>query len=1024
MNQAARFRIVETTVIGVLTMLVCLCAVLAPVLQRAIVQSTLNTALTEGSARQTGVVITVVPPDTGYAVTDPKTLAPLVPAMSRPLFGPPVGQASLAVVLAPYLPSSPTTTLLYRDQVCHHIRIVSGTCSMTAGDVMVSASDAARRHWAVGTRLSVREEKSARSAYIGASFRVAGTYVQVPGSYWFDTTLSSGADQASSPVADALLTGYGTLVVGGLTAAGDQQTWRTTESELDLPIRHGQVGTTEFLRRAAALPPFLAVPSPGGAGQTDLPQITASSSLGDIASDLTIARSQSRLAVPLLMAQLVFVLLCVLWLVLVALTEQRRPELAVMRLRGHSPGSSRRLLTAETLPTVAVAAGAGAVLSLPVSYALRHWWLLHDPGFSARPVDLLCFLAAAGVVALLVVAAVLRPSRQPIAALLRAIPARASGLVLGTVEAMLVAVGLTAYVALATGQVTGPVALVIPSALAAALGVVMARLVPVVMGGLGRSRLRRGRVTAGVGMIEAARRPTARWLIPLTALATASLVFGITASSIGRRNQAIAGGVDNGAPAVAVVGTQDGPALRRAVAVANAAGVDATPVVRVPATDPARPDTVAVVPDQYRRIADLVARDRSSAAWSDLPVTGSTPVGITGRSLTARADIADIVHGTAGGSYELGLRVLAADGSRVDASVATFALGRASTQQVSTYVPCGDGCHVLSLIVKPFGTGSGSRGTVTLHDLRVDGKPVTLGSGDLWKQTQPAPAELAMTPTADGMRLAVVDAGLDELDLQAASAYLDPPALLTPDAAATASGGVVEGTGLDGLPLPMRSVGRVAAVPAQQGPAVVVSLDALLAGAMRIGGNAVAGVYLARDDPRQLEKLATVLRADGITIQYVSHAKDLTRAYEHSAAAWSLRLAVWTALTALLLALLGLVVLVANSWRGRSWDLAALRMSGLTDRAVRSVAIRELVPLAVLGALVGGTAGVWGGLTAIRTLPLFTHPPAAGVVDLSLDWRVTAVTVALSVLVIGGGAVVMALWTARRSTLVRLREPA
>ncbi|CCH77869.1 conserved membrane hypothetical protein [Nostocoides japonicum T1-X7] len=1015
---AARYRAVETTVIGTLTALVCACVVLTPVLQRAIVQSVLDTAVAERGPRDTGVVVTSIPPEGASSpVVDPATLATGIPAPSRALLGAGIGSVSVDIALAPRRLSSPKGELTWRDGMCQHVRFATGTCPSREDEVAVSTDEARRRGWAVGSRIGVYEQASG----LAATLTVTGTYAQEPDRYWFGTPLSSAAGESSDPVFDTMLTPRATVLVGGRSSAGRVTPWAAPWSELDLPVRTGEIRPEQLVSGADHLEEFLRSPNPG-AGVVGAPQVTASSGLTDLASDIVIQQGQTRRAVPLLLAQLVAVLLVVLWLVLVALTEQRRPELALARLRGRSPRNSRRVLLSETVPTVGLGAVGGAVLALLVSYAARHWWLDHSPGFSVAWVDAVCLVGAALSCLALAGLSVLRPSRQPIAALLRSVPARTSGFVLGTVEGMLVAVGLAAYLALLTGQVTGPVALAVPAALAAALGIVGARLAAPVLGAVARRATSQGRPATVVGATEAARRPTARWLVPLVALATASVVFGATATAIGHRNQSIAGLVDNGAPLAAVTNATSGQALREAVTAARGKGVDATAVVQIPGSQATSPTTVAVVPDEFRTIASLVPGDRSADLWSRIAGSGVRPVALSGRSLTGRVEVLSAASAPSGATYEVALRLLSADGSRNDVPVATLPLRQGTTAEVGTYLPCGDGCRVIAIVVTPSGTGQGARARVRLDGLRVDGRPLTLGTSSSWRSSVPDPARAVLTVGPGALVLDVADAGLDTLVVDSAASADDPAALATPRASAGA-GTTLDGTGLDGQPQAMQEVGGLEAVPGAPPDSVVTSLDVLLVTNTRLEGNDRALVYLARDEPAQLDGLRRALRAQGIAVTQVDRAAELARSYERSAAAWTLRLARWTAVLALLAALLGMVVLVANSWRSRSRDLAALRMSGLTERAVRGAALRELVPLAAAGVVVGVVAGSVGGLSAVATLPLFTHPPTTAVVDLGPAWGVTILAGLVSLAVVVAGAVVMALWTVRRSVLARLRDP-
>jgi hypothetical protein len=76
---------------------------------------------------------------------------------------------------------------------------------------------------------------------------------------------------------------------------------------------------------------------------------TVYSGLPRLAASVGAEREQSRATIPLLMLQLGLLAVVVLWLVLAAATEQRRPEVALALLRGRGRAGARKLLR-ELLP--------------------------------------------------------------------------------------------------------------------------------------------------------------------------------------------------------------------------------------------------------------------------------------------------------------------------------------------------------------------------------------------------------------------------------------------------------------------------------------------------------------------------------------------------------------------------------------------------------------------------------------------------------------------------------------------------
>lgn len=1023
MNAAARYRRTEALVVAGLTALICAAAILGPTLQRAIEQSVLNTVLVSEHPPEAGLVVTASSADPlGLPPPDPKTIDGLVPARVRSLLTAPVEQVGVTVTLVGRQRPAPSGRLLFRDGMCRHVRVVAGRCPTAAGEALVSASDATARGWSPGSSFALFDTGSK----VDVPMTVVGSYVQVPGPYWSGTVLSSGGAQSKDPVLDTVLTPRATIAQG-VRAADGTTVQLQTDTVLTYGVRPGEVRVSDFLSRIAELPGFLTDPRgllvPGQQVSDPLRVYSAYSGLVDIAGDLSIARHQSTVTVSVVIGQLVFLLLCVLWLVLVALSEQRRPEIAVARLRGRSPGLTRRLLLAETLPVLALGAAGGVVLAAAGSYAARHVWLGGSPGFSVAPADGWALAGAVLLVLVLASVSVLRPSRQPIASLLRAVPARARGAAVGTVEGVVVAIGATAYVAVLTGQVSGPVALAVPALLAASLGIVAAKVVAPVFAVLGRRAMTRGRAVATVAHLEASRRPTARWLLPITGLATASLVFGVNAAAVGQRNQALAGRLDTGAAVVATVGATDARTLVDAVRLADPTGRAASPVISVAPQLSSAPTTVAVLATSFRQVASIAAQDRDLPGWAALSMSAPPLARLSGRTFTGTVATRD-VHGP-GAAYDLGLELLTADGSQVRVTLGSLSLDRATSRSFSVYVPCGGGCQLQAVDVMASSAATDLRATVRLSGLAVDGRPADFGSAATWSPDAVQPARFGVV-MADPhtMQLTIANAGSSPFALRAAALGGATAALVTPAALAAANQGRVLATDMADHNLPVTPAGTISAVPGAPLSAVLVDLSRQLTSLTQLSANTTAYVFFARNDPAVIDRTTAVLTARGIPVLSTTTAAQRTKAYRSSAAALSLGLASGTALLALLVAVLGLVVLVASSRRGRTWDLASMRLAGLSPAAVRSMAVREIVPLTGIGVLVGLAAGLVGSVTTLRLVPLFTRPPRTMRIDLSLATTPLLLAVVTALLVLVGTAAAMAFWTVRRTHLERLREPA
>jgi hypothetical protein len=98
-------------------------------------------------------------------------------------------------------------------------------------------------------------------------------------------------------------------------------------------------------------------------------------------------------------------------------------------------------------------------------------------------------------------------------------------------------------------------------------------------------------------------------------VATALTVFATDALVVGARNREDRARVEIGAEAVLTTTATDIRALRAAVQAADPTGAVATPVAEVRQGNSAALTTLAVVPDQFRRIAEF-PRDADSFPWN------------------------------------------------------------------------------------------------------------------------------------------------------------------------------------------------------------------------------------------------------------------------------------------------------------------------------------------------------------------------------------------------------------------------
>ncbi len=107
-----------------------------------------------------------------------------------------------------------------------------------------------------------------------------------------------------------------------------------------------------------------------GIGRAD-ENVTVSTPVPDLVATVVAGRSIVRTLVPLLLAQLALLAVTVLALMAHAAVEQRRPEIALARLRGRSRDGGGRVVMAELALTVLLGAPLGVALALAVGDVVR-----------------------------------------------------------------------------------------------------------------------------------------------------------------------------------------------------------------------------------------------------------------------------------------------------------------------------------------------------------------------------------------------------------------------------------------------------------------------------------------------------------------------------------------------------------------------------------------------------------------------------------------------------------------------------
>lgn len=1007
MWSAIRYRRLQALVLLALSAVITACAVLAPLYDRAMQQALTRLTLDAATGTDTDIQVRSIsrfafPDAADLAPATPDQLAGLLPTEARSLFGPRIDGSSLFVVRADRTGRSPVGTLRWRAGACDHVTWVTGRCPATLGEIAVTQADVKNHGLTVGSTVQVMEQPTLEppGERPVVPLRVTGVYRQVTDVYWAGEVLagvsgSVGTQPPYRPLHDAWLTAAATFAGAG--APG----WLDPQNSVTFPLDRPAVRVDEVERAGAVVTAMSAearvqVDDLGyRVNGSDAVLADVQSGLPRLGGTIDRGRRQALVTVPLLMSQLGLLALFVLVLTLGAAVEQRRPEVAVARLRGAGRGGARRLVLAELLPVVLAGVPVGVVAALGLSAVARHTVLEGAAPYELRRGFWLAIAGAAVLLAAVTWATTAAGTRDRISALLRSVPTRAPGWRLGAADAVVIAGAGTAVFLFVTGDLTGPLALAAPALLALLAGLALAHLIVPVATWAGGRLTARGRYAAALAMLAVARRPATRRVVTVVTVASALLVFSAYAVSVGGRNRELVAQRESGAVTVADLTGTDVATARRVVTAAGAG--HATPVIRIEGSDTAFRTTLAVDPEAFGRIALFPDSDPATVPWSGLRVPTGRRLELTGRtvSLLVRPDGFRV---TVPGQ-QASLQLTVVDGGSNQRNVALGEIPTAGERRLSADVGCEAGCTVVGFAVSVT-YGAGYTGQVTISDVRAPGGRTDLpGTVADWRpgadrltRIDPAaagPNALALTVAGDGLASPLLTSRWFPAPLPAVVVGRD-----------TGTAGTVVGTGLSGGSRTMTRIAVLPRAPSVDGAAAVVDADLLSHWGDRAGRLARIQAWFDTEDPAALEQVRVALAREGIEIAGVRRLSAVRDSYDASVPAWSLQLGVLAAVAGLLLAALVLVLLVVSTWRRRTRDLACLGMTGVPRRGLRRIAVGEQLPTALLAVLAGAGCGVLGAVFALPTVPLFAAPRPAESLDLATPWPVVLAVLAAALVVL------------------------
>lgn len=1020
---AVRYRRLQALLLLALSALITVCTVLTPLYDRAMQQALTRLTVDAGSASATAVQVSALSRYSsgvdipGYEPASHDRLAGLLPDSARPWFQPRIDASALTVTRVDRGGPPSVGELLWRDGACAHVSWSAGGCPRASGDIAVSAADAATFGLTVGAAIQVQERTriEQKNPLRVVPLRVTGIYRQTPGAYWDDRLLEgvSGFPDPTPPhiqFHDTWLTARASFLGPGAAP------WLDAVNSVAFNLDRPAVGVDEVVRTGPVVAAMTeaAVLRVDDSGQpinaADTVVAEVRSGLQGISATIEDGRRQAHVTVPLLMIQLALLALFVLGLVLGTAVEQRRPEVALARLRGAGRSDARRLVVAEVLPVVLAGVPIGVAGALVLAAVARHTVLGDAAPFELRAGFWAAIVASALILAALTWLAATRGTRDPIALLLRGVPTRVPGWSLGVADAVVVAGAGTAVLAFATGGLEGPLALAAPGLLALIIGLLLAHLIVPAAIWLGRRLLARGRFAAALSMLALARRPSTRRVFAVITVASALLTFSTYAIGVGSRNRELAARRDNGALAVAEITGTDIARVRSALA--PVAGSHATPVVRMAPSGQQRRTTLAVVPADFGRIALFPDADAGSVPWSGLLLQTGRRLSVTGSAISMRATSQGLR--AASPETHLQLELINAGGDPITADLGAIPVGSAGT--LGARVPCANGCTVTGLSVRST-PGSRYDVRVTLTDVRVPGGSAVLpGTVADWRPGAKDLSQVEATAAGAGsLTVRLLNDGVGPLGMTSRWLPTSSPAVIAGPGTDPAARQVT-GTGLNGADRDLDIVSRLPLAPAVSGPAALVDLDLFQRWGNRVARTSRIQVWFDTEDPAVVTPVQEALRRSGVEVSGVHRVSDVRGSYEASVPSWSLQLGGLVAVAALLFGGLVIVLVVAGAWRRRSRDLACLALSGVPRRKLGRMATGEQLPVVFLAVLAGAACGQVGAFLALPTVPLFAVDREPWTLDLSTPVGSVLGVLALELVVLG-----LVAWLCGRVVLARAR---
>jgi putative ABC transport system permease protein len=973
-------------IVLVLAVVASAAAVVAPLYSRAAEESIVRDTLQRADVYSLGVHISRPQGDRKEHIEDEQKATFAAAQMRSHLTHPAFGTVRLAYqtrgtyhpTAGPVRGSIVVGRVVERPGVCGHLPTLTGRCPRQPSEGILTQRSLALLGIKVGDTIPIdlTELTTDESGTVPPTLlvKVVGSFDPVPvaNSYWvgqpyftefFPLSVPYGLTDLP-PVADPVFVGQGTAATAQITGY-----------TIDAPVLAEQVRLNDgpaLVGQVQRLNEFLSAYSLSSV--TQLPSALERANTG---------RNLVRIASPLAVTQLVLLSWWTLFLVVGSATEERSPELGLAKLRGLSQGQTGRFGLAEIVLLLVVAAPLGTVAGyVAVRAAGPHVFAPGTHVALTSSVLLTVSIALSGGVVTAALAA-RRVFRRSVGDLLRRVPSRGSGrrgtLLEGVVVTLAIA-GLAQLISDRGGR-PSPVAVLAPGMVAVVGGLLASRLLV----GFARSgsvrAAQRGNAARLIGWCGVARRPGTARIASVLAIATCLMLIGVEAWTVAERGRVERSSAEVGAAVVLNVRASTSNALLTAVRRADPSGRYAMAVVEV--ADSNQQDTVLAV-DSSR--ADRIMRwgppdakpGRSIRSLISPPV--APPIVLRPGRLEVTATVAAMKSPS---PLKLTARLDRA-GVAVLLPMGALSIGRA-TYTVAVPQGCRTGCRLAALSIGHAANdltaatarlslsriAAGSPGDV--HPLDTAFAQPTFWHGGAATTGGPE----ATVRAGASLAVDVFTPGGFDAEIVHGDAPDPLPAYSGSDAGrdATEPGAVptVTSEGLSGTDTRFRPTRTGAFVPRAGRAALLVDLELALRGP----ASAPAGdrqVWLARDDRSTERRFTHALAGQDIRVLSRETSAAVERGYAGDGAVLALRLLLVCGAAAIVVSVGALLVAAYVGRRQRAYDVAALRVVGLSRRTVRALLLREALATVLISLATGGAAALIATWVVLPSLPQFDNP--------------------------------------------------